>query len=61
MVLLHSFIFQIKTRNLEQQLQESRSMNEDQRKNMMDLQLQNEHLSQSLLKERQERELVDGK
>ncbi|XP_069157421.1 synaptonemal complex protein 1 [Procambarus clarkii] len=52
---------EIKTKHLERQLQEARSIIDDQRHNLMDLQLHSEHLSQSLLKERQERELVNTK
>ncbi|KAK8729496.1 hypothetical protein OTU49_008504 [Cherax quadricarinatus] len=52
---------EIKTKHLERQLQESHNIIEDQRRNLMDLQLHSEHLSQSLLKERQDRELVSAK
>ncbi|XP_042233773.1 protein lava lamp-like [Homarus americanus] len=50
--------YQVKTKQLERQLQESQSVIEDQRSNLMELQLHSEQLSQNLLRERQERELV---
>ncbi|XP_071546727.1 uncharacterized protein [Panulirus ornatus] len=52
---------EIKAKNLERQLQETRNIIDDQRHNLMDLQLHSEHLSQSLLKEHQERELISAK
>ena len=42
-------------------IQEKQSVIDHQRSNLMELQIHSEHLSQSLLQERQERELVSSK
>lgn len=52
---------QMNTRQLERQLNEAQVTIADQRRNLMELQLNSENLSQSLLKERQERDLVAAK
>ncbi|XP_027218938.2 paramyosin isoform X1 [Penaeus vannamei] len=52
---------EMNTRQLERQLNEAQVTIADQRRNLMELQLNSENLSQSLLKERQERDLVAAK
>ncbi|XP_047470944.1 golgin subfamily A member 6-like protein 22 [Penaeus chinensis] len=52
---------EVNTKQLERQLDEARVTIADQRRNLMELQLNSENLSQSLLKERQERDLIAAK
>nr|XP_027224629.1 tropomyosin-like [Penaeus vannamei] len=49
------------TRQLERQLNEAQVTMADQRRNLMELQLNSENLSQSLIKERKERDLIAAK
>ena len=59
---MKSILFlQIKTQVLEQRLQEAQGTIVDQRHNLMELQSNNENLSQALLREQQEREMLDTK
>lgn len=52
---------EIQAKNMERDLQEKQNIIEDQRSNLMELQLHSEHLSHSLFQERQERALVSDK
>ncbi|XP_063610718.1 golgin subfamily A member 6-like protein 22, partial [Penaeus indicus] len=52
---------EVNTKQLERQLNEARVTIADQCRNLMELQLNSENLSQSLLKERQERDLIAAK
>ncbi|XP_037784025.1 golgin subfamily A member 6-like protein 22 [Penaeus monodon] len=52
---------EVNTKQLERQLNEAQVTIADQRRNLMELQLNSENLSQSLLKERQERDLIAAK
>ncbi|XP_047470857.1 synaptonemal complex protein 1-like [Penaeus chinensis] len=52
---------EMNTRQLERQLNDAKVTIADQRRNLMELQLNSENLSQSLLKERQERDLIAAK
>ncbi|XP_037784022.1 myosin-2 heavy chain-like [Penaeus monodon] len=52
---------EMNTRQLERQLNDAQVTIADQRRNLMELQLNSENLSQSLLKERQERDLIAAK
>lgn len=55
---LSSNLHQIRTKDLEQQLEEAQGVKEDLRHSLMELQLHSERLSQSLIRERQEQELL---
>lgn len=63
----HSFFYsfghstQVKSKNMQRDIEVKNNIIEDQRSNLMELQLHSEHLSQSLFQERQERELVNSK
>ncbi|XP_042860215.1 COP1-interactive protein 1-like [Penaeus japonicus] len=52
---------EMNTKQLERQLNEAQVTIADQRRNLMELQLSSENLSQSLLRERQERDLIAAK
>ncbi|XP_050736415.1 CAP-Gly domain-containing linker protein 1-like isoform X2 [Eriocheir sinensis] len=52
---------EVKSKNMQRDIEVKNNIIEDQRSNLMELQLHSEHLSQSLFQERQERELVNSK
>ncbi|KAK3881634.1 hypothetical protein Pcinc_013934 [Petrolisthes cinctipes] len=51
-------VTEIKTKNLERQVEEAHTVTDDQRRNLMDLKHHSEHLSQTLSHERQQNELL---